>query len=63
MHVNCVTTVPVLKEWTQYEVTDVNGSVQVAARKDDVNVERGMARSRPQENDFGDGDVARVTGS
>ena len=30
-----------VNEWTQYEVTDVNGNVQVAARKKDVNVERG----------------------
>ena len=45
--VNCLTAVPVLSEWTQYEVSDVNGSVQVAARKDDVNVERAMDRRKP----------------
>ena len=37
--VNCMTVVPVTNDWTQYEVTDVNGTVQVAARKLDVNVE------------------------
>jgi hypothetical protein len=37
--VNCIFVVPVLNEWTQYEVTDINGRVDVAARKLDVNVE------------------------
>ncbi|HUA15122.1 MAG TPA: hypothetical protein VMG31_07480 [Verrucomicrobiae bacterium] len=37
--VNCLTVVPVSNDWTQYDVTDVNGTVQVAARKLDVNVE------------------------
>jgi hypothetical protein len=44
VRVNCLTTIPVLQEWTQYEVTDVNGSIQVAARKDDVNVDSGAGR-------------------
>jgi len=39
VRVKCITMVPVLNEWTQYEVSDVNGNVQVAARKSDVNVE------------------------
>jgi hypothetical protein len=47
VRVNCLTAVPVLSEWTQYEVSNVNGSVQVAARKDDVNVERAMDRRQP----------------
>lgn len=47
VRVNCLTAVPVLSEWTQYEVSNVNGSVQVAARKDDVNVERTMDRRKP----------------
>jgi hypothetical protein len=38
--VNCLTVMPVSNEWTQYEVTDVNGTVQVAARKNDVTVKR-----------------------
>jgi hypothetical protein len=41
VRVKCLTVIPVVNEWTQYEVTDVNGSMQVAARKDDVNVDRG----------------------
>jgi hypothetical protein len=47
VRVNCLTAVPVLSEWTQYEVNNVNGSVQVAARKDDVNVERAMDPRKP----------------
>ena len=40
VRVNCLTVVPVAKEFTKYEVTDVNGTVQVAATKLDVNVQR-----------------------
>ena len=39
VRVNCILVVPVLNDWTQYVVTDLNGNVQVAARKLDVNVE------------------------
>lgn len=47
VRVNCLTVVPVLSEWTQYEVNNLNGNVQVAARKDDVNVDREMDRRKP----------------
>ncbi len=46
VHVNCVKVVPVLKEWTQYETTYVSSRVDVAAKKDDVNVEHEMARKK-----------------
>jgi hypothetical protein len=48
--VNCLTVVPALNEWTQYEVIDVTGAVQVAARKLDVNVRRegGIAKPTPE---------------
>lgn len=36
--VHCITVVPVANEWTQYEVVDLSGSVQVSARTKDVNV-------------------------
>jgi hypothetical protein len=36
--VHCITVVPVANEWTQYDVVDLNGSVQVSARTKDVNV-------------------------
>lgn len=45
--VNCITVTPVINEWTQYEVSNVNGNVQVAARKNDVNVERETDRKKP----------------
>jgi len=47
VRVNCITVVPVLNEWTQYEVTNTNGNAQVAARKLDVNVERQAKREKP----------------
>jgi hypothetical protein len=40
--VNCLTVVPVSTVRTEYDVTDVNGTIPVAARKSDVNVEREM---------------------
>jgi hypothetical protein len=46
VRVNCITVVPVLNEWTQYEVTDINGTVQVNARKGDVRVELGPSREK-----------------
>lgn len=45
--VNCLTVVPVVNEWTQYEVTDVSGTVHVAARKNDVNVRREGIKAKP----------------
>lgn len=50
VRVNCILVVPVLNEWTQYAVTDFNGTVQVAARKLDVNVEheRGRGKEAPE---------------
>jgi hypothetical protein len=46
VRVNCITVVPVLNEWTQYDVTNLNGTIQVAARKRDVNVEIELSRRR-----------------
>ncbi|HYM78877.1 MAG TPA: hypothetical protein VE377_23090 [Candidatus Dormibacteraeota bacterium] len=47
VRVNCILVVPVLNEWTQYVVTDVNRSLQVAARKLDVNVEHQQGQGKP----------------
>jgi hypothetical protein len=47
--VHCITVVPVTNDWTQYEVTDVNGTVDVAARKSDVNVEIRRGGEKPVE--------------
>jgi hypothetical protein len=38
VRVGCLTIIPVRMDGTQYEVTDVNGTVTVNARKSDVNV-------------------------
>ena len=37
--IDCIRVVPVSFEWTQYDVTDLNGTVQAAARKKDVNIQ------------------------
>lgn len=47
VRVNCITVVPVLNAWTQYDVTNLNRTIQVAARKNDVNVEREMDHRTP----------------
>jgi len=40
VRVHCITVVPVSNtDWTQYEVTDVSGNIQVAAHKKDVRLE------------------------
>lgn len=49
VRVNCILVVPVLTDWTQYSVTDINGTVQVAARKLDVNVEHQTASGHSKE--------------
>lgn len=50
VRVKCLRVVPVANDWTEYDVTDVNGTVQVAARKLDVNVERVNAHKPSPEN-------------
>ncbi len=47
VRVNCITVVPVSNEWTQYDVTDVNGTVQVAAHKSDVRIEHEAKQKKP----------------
>jgi hypothetical protein len=47
VRVNCIHVVPTANEWTQYVVSDLNGSVQVSAKKLDVNVEREQGRGKP----------------
>jgi hypothetical protein len=39
VRVHCITVIPAANTFTQYDVTDVNGTVQVSARKSDVNVD------------------------
>jgi hypothetical protein len=38
VRVNCLTVIPVIYEWTLYDVTDLNGKVTVVAHKKDVNI-------------------------
>jgi|CZKJ01.1.fsa_nt_gi hypothetical protein len=38
VHVNCIKVEPLSTDRTQYDVTDVSGTVQVAARKNDVKI-------------------------
>ena len=47
VRVHCLTVVPVSSDWTQYDVSDVSGTIQVAARKDDVYVEREVDHNKP----------------
>jgi hypothetical protein len=39
VHIDCIRVVPVSNDWTQYDVTNVDGTVRAAARKKDVYVE------------------------
>jgi hypothetical protein len=63
--VNCILVVPVLNEWTQYEVTDVNGTVRVAAKKGDVRVEheervaKELPEKAPTESEHSRGEIVR----
>lgn len=52
--VNCIDVTPVLNnDWTEYVVTDLSGTVQVNARKRDVNVqhERGRGKEVPEKDE------------
>jgi hypothetical protein len=73
-----VTVSPASANWTEFEVTDVNGSVQVMARKGDVNINDGQettslaqgqqttrdeSREASRKRKGGGGAVAAATGS
>jgi len=47
--VNCLTVEPVANQWTQYDVTNVDGTVHVAAHKLDVKITQGVAGRKPSE--------------
>jgi hypothetical protein len=38
VRVNCITVIPVLADWTQFDLTDMNGKVTVAANQRDVKI-------------------------
>jgi hypothetical protein len=52
VHVNCIKVEPVSHERTQFDVTDVSGTVQVAAHKNDVNITQSTAvrKATPDSN-------------
>jgi hypothetical protein len=52
--VRCITVIPVANEWTQYDVVDVNGSLQVSARTKDVNVKWEHAVPKDSGGNIGD---------
>jgi len=41
-HIGDVTVSPTTAKWTEFQVTDVNGAVQIMARKGDVNINDGQ---------------------
>lgn len=47
--VKCILVVPVQNEWTEYAVTDITPTLQVSARKLDVNVERERSKDKDKE--------------
>jgi len=47
VRVGCITVIPVSSAWTQYDVTDVDGKVTVAARKSDVNIDSRGSKLQP----------------
>jgi hypothetical protein len=59
VHVNCIKVEPVTGDRTQYDVADVNGTVQVAAHKNDVNITQGGA-SRKTASDSNSSQSATV---
>jgi hypothetical protein len=48
VHVSCIKVEPVSSERTQYDVADVSGTMQVAAKKGDVNITEGGVLQKPQ---------------
>jgi hypothetical protein len=52
VHVNCIRVEPIVSERTQYDVTDFSGTVQVSAKKNDVNITQGGALKKmsPENN-------------
>jgi len=47
VHIDCIRVVPISNEWTQYDVTDVDGIVHVAAHKKDVNIQLAASVRKP----------------
>lgn len=61
VRVGCVETTPVVNDWTEFEVTDVNGTVHIFARKLDVNVSERPAGKLVSTAQSKPGDARRAT--
>ena len=49
VRVNCVTVIPVTADWTQYDVSDIDGKVKVSAYKKDVKIHAPSAARRAKQ--------------
>ena len=49
VRVNCITVIPVTAEWTQYDVSDIDGKVKVSAYKKDVKIHAPSAARRAKQ--------------
>jgi hypothetical protein len=58
VRVGCITAIPVVSTWTQYDVTDVDGKVTVFAHKRDVNIDE---RKKASEVKIEDAHSRKVT--
>ncbi len=51
VHVNCMKIEPTSNQRTEYDVTDVSGTLQVAVHKDDVNItQSSLGKAMPKNN-------------
>ena len=57
--INCLTVVPIANEWTQYDVTDVDGTLHVAANKLDVKITQGRAGKKSSEDNDSNSSTVR----
>ena len=58
--INCLTVVPIANEWTQYDVTDVDGTLHVAANKLDVKITQGRAGKKSSEDNDSNSEIGRA---
>jgi hypothetical protein len=51
VNINCLNVVPVVNQWTQYDVTNVDGTVRVIAHKLDVDITQGNSQNKSSDQD------------
>lgn len=59
VHIKCIRVVPVSSAWTQYQVSDLNGTVHVAAVKSDVNITHSGGLKKPSPENAGESATVR----